>query len=702
MKHNYSLRLLFSLGIAASLVPTLCSAAPFTPGNIVVARVGDGSATLTSAATEVFLDEYTRSGTLVQSIALPTSVSGNNRILTASGNVTTELGMTMSTDGHYLVLTGYSAAPGTSAVASSQAIDITRVIGLIGADGSIDTSTSTGDAFSGTSIRTAVSADGTSFYSVGGDGGVQYQTFGNYQSTQLTTDPADIRSVNIADGKLYISTNSSPYIGLSQVGVGLPTTAQTVTVLSGFPASTAGASPNAFYFADLSTDVPGVDVVYVADDRTVGGGIQKWSLVGSTWVRNGTITSTATTTVRGLNGSSAGSTASLVASSNNRLFFLEDTAGYNMAPSITALRTATAMAGINTAFRGVAFAPVAAAPTIASFTPISGPVGTTVTVTGTHFNGATSVTLNGVDVPNFTVLEATTLAFEVPTGATSGLIAVTTPGGTATSTSSFMVVAPNPAPTLTNLTPATASAGSGPLTIALDGTGFSSSSLVSFNGSVLATTLVSPTQLTAVVPASILTTAGTYTVTVTNPAPGGGTSTASTFTVVAPAPTIASFTPAMGGPGTTVTITGTNFMGATAVKIGSLAISDYTVASATTITLVLPSSTSNLSGFLTVVTPGGTATSTTSFNSVLATIGSQALPGLAVFPNPATDYVQLELPQPGSATVTLRDLMGRVVVAPIELATRQALYLPASLAAGVYLLEVRQGAETAVRRFQKN
>ncbi|RZL16177.1 MAG: T9SS type A sorting domain-containing protein [Hymenobacter sp.] len=701
MKYYYSLRLLFSLGVAASLGPTLCSAAPFTPGNIVVARVGDGSATLSAAATEVFLDEYTRSGTLVQTIALPTSVSGANRILTASGTTTTELGMTTSADGHYLVLTGYGAAPGTSAVATSQAVDITRVIGLIGADGSVDTSTSTGEAFSGTSIRTAATADGTSFYSVGGDGGVQYQAFGSYQSTQLITDPANIRSVNIANGNLYLSTTSSPYVGLSQVGTGLPTTAQSAAALPGFPATTAGASPNAFYFADLSADVPGVDVVYVADDRTVGGGIQKWSLAGGTWVLNGTITSTATAAVRGLNGATTGSAISLVASSTTRLFFLEDNAGYNTAPSVAALRTAAATASTNTAFRGVAFAPVAAVPAITSFTPGSGPVGATVTVTGTHFNGTTGVMLNGAAVPNFVVVDAATLTFEVPAGATSGLIAVTTLGGTATSTSAFTVTVPNPAPTLASLTPAMAAAGSGPLTITVSGTGFSTSSVVSFNGTALATTLVSATQLTAVVPASSLTATGTYAVTVTNPAPGGGTSAAATFTVAAPAPTIASFTPATGGSGTTVTITGTNFTGATAVSIGSLAITGYTVVSATTITLVLPSSTSSLNGFLTVATPGGTATSTATFNLVLATLASQALPSLAVFPNPATDYVRLDLPQPGHTTVTLRDLMGRVVLASVELATRQPLYLPASLGAGIYLLEVRQGAATAVRRFEK-
>lgn len=612
MKNFYSARVLRLVGTALSLWPALASAAPFTPGNLVVARVGDGSAALTAAATEVFLDEYTTSGTLVQTIALPTSISGNNRILTASGSATTELNMTRSADGHYLVLTGYSAAPGTTPLVTSPTTDVARVIGLIAADGTVDTSTSTGDAFSGASIRAVATVDGTSFYSVGGNSGVRYQAFGTAMTTQLNTTPTNIRSINVANGDLYISSASTPYYGLSQVGTGLPTAVgQAATALPGFPGATPGSSPNGFYFADLSAAVPGVDVVYVADDRGTGGGIQKWSLVSGSWVQNGTIAGTASSAVRGLNGSTSGTTVSLAATSSSELFFITDNTGYNTAPVLTALPASIAAASTNTAFRGMAFAPVAPAPAIASFTPGSGPIGTTVTVTGTNFTGASSVILNGVGVAAFTLVDAATITFTVPAGATSGPIAVTTQGGTATSTSAF------------------------------------------------------------------------------------------TVTVPTPAPAIASFTPTTGGPGTTVTVTGTNFTGATAVSIGSLAIANYTVVSATTISFVVPTSANNVSGALTVVTPGGTATSTTNFNLLLATLASQALPGLTIYPNPATDYVMLALPKAGAATVALRDLRGRLVLAPTALVPQQPLRLPASLAAGVYLLEVHQGSETAVRRIVK-
>ncbi len=167
-------------------------------------------------------------------------------------------------------------------------------------------------------------------------------------------------------------------------------------------------------------------------------------------------------------------------------------------------------------------------------------------------------------------------------------------------------------------------------------------------------------------------------------------------------PTITSFTPTTGGPDTAVTITGTNFTGAMAVRIGSFAVTNFTVVSATSITLVVPGGTGSVSGFVTVVTPGGTATSAATFNLISATLAGQALPGLLVFPNPTTDRFTVVLPTAGPATVALHDLAGRLVLAPTALAADQQLRLPATLAAGTYLLEVRQGVVSAVRRVQKN
>src|SRR5207237_2872577 len=64
---------------------------------------------------------------------------------------------------------------------------------------------------------------------------------------------------------------------------------------------------------------------------------------------------------------------------------------------------------------------------------------TSVTLSGTNFTGATVVTFNGLSGAPFTVTPATAIQDTVPTGATTGSLSVTTPGGTATSTSVFTV-----------------------------------------------------------------------------------------------------------------------------------------------------------------------------------------------------------------------------------------------------------------------
>jgi uncharacterized repeat protein (TIGR03803 family) len=78
-------------------------------------------------------------------------------------------------------------------------------------------------------------------------------------------------------------------------------------------------------------------------------------------------------------------------------------------------------------------------PTVLSFTPTSGPVGTSVTITGNSLTGATKVTFGGVKATVFTVNSYTQITAEVPVGAVTGKIQVTTSGGTASSPTAFTV-----------------------------------------------------------------------------------------------------------------------------------------------------------------------------------------------------------------------------------------------------------------------
>jgi len=78
-------------------------------------------------------------------------------------------------------------------------------------------------------------------------------------------------------------------------------------------------------------------------------------------------------------------------------------------------------------------------PAIKTFTPISGPVGTSVVITGTSFLNASVVKFGGVAATVFTVNSDTQVTATVPSGAVTGKISITTPGGTGTSSGVFTV-----------------------------------------------------------------------------------------------------------------------------------------------------------------------------------------------------------------------------------------------------------------------
>ena len=79
-------------------------------------------------------------------------------------------------------------------------------------------------------------------------------------------------------------------------------------------------------------------------------------------------------------------------------------------------------------------------PKITSFTPTSGPIGTLVTITGSGLTQATTVKFGTVKATTFTVVSDSEVTADVPTGATGTVtISITTPGGTANSTTKFTV-----------------------------------------------------------------------------------------------------------------------------------------------------------------------------------------------------------------------------------------------------------------------
>jgi subtilisin-like proprotein convertase family protein len=81
---------------------------------------------------------------------------------------------------------------------------------------------------------------------------------------------------------------------------------------------------------------------------------------------------------------------------------------------------------------------VATAPIISNFTPNSGPPGTLVMITGTHFAGTTAVSFNNVDAANFSIVSDTQISAIVPEGADSGPIRVSSAAGVTVSSANFM------------------------------------------------------------------------------------------------------------------------------------------------------------------------------------------------------------------------------------------------------------------------
>ena len=257
--------------------------------------------------------------------------------------------------------------------------------------------------------------------------------------------------------------------------------------------------------------------------------------------------------------------------------------------------------GIVMALPALQAAPGAEQPTITSFSPASGGVGANVAITGTKFNGATSVKFNGVATP-FTVGSATQISTSVPAGATTGRIIVTTPAGSATSATDFTVQL---TPAITSFTPMSGAVGA---SVILTGANLTGATAVKFNGvTAPGFNVDSGTQIAVTVPAGA--TSGRIMVTT----PAGTATSADVFTVTMQ-PSITSFAPGTGGVGTSVIINGANLTGATAVRFNGVSATPFTVDSAIRITATVPAGAST--GPVSVTTPNGVATSATSFTVV--------------------------------------------------------------------------------------
>ncbi len=188
-------------------------------------------------------------------------------------------------------------------------------------------------------------------------------------------------------------------------------------------------------------------------------------------------------------------------------------------------------------------------PSVASIAPASAMAGGaafTLTVNGSNFISTSVVRWNGSGrSTTFVSSTELTVAISAADIANAGTANITVynpdPGGGASNGATFSIN--NPAPAISGLNPANATAGGPAFTLTVDGSNFVSSSVVQWNGSNRTTTFVSSSRLTAAIPSSDTASAGVAQVSVSNPGPGGGPSNAMSFTVTSPTPVITSLSP---------------------------------------------------------------------------------------------------------------------------------------------------------------
>ena len=235
-------------------------------------------------------------------------------------------------------------------------------------------------------------------------------------------------------------------------------------------------------------------------------------------------------------------------------------------------------------------------PKITSLSIVDGGGGDHVQVTGTNLLGPTAVKFGTYPALSLGTVTATGIDTQVPNVPfSSGTVSVTTPAGTAISTQIFQVTK------VTGITPTLAAAGT---TVTITGQGLGDAQTVDFpNHAGVVPTSATATSIKVVVPGDAI--AGQLTVHM----PDGMTPLTPLFK---PLPKITNLSVVDGIPGDPVHVTGTNLLGASAVKFGTVSAVAPTGVSATGLDTIVPNAFLT-SGAVSVTTPAGTAVSTQIF-----------------------------------------------------------------------------------------
>ena len=446
--------------VIAAIAPGAAQAINFTAGDLVLSVYGDGDGSgtyLDNGASPITLQQVTTAGVAAGQLVLPQTASGSNNPISGEFGSSSEGILQLSSNGQYLTIAGYgvnaatfnanaqsfgggtkscigqgtcyplaqtSSVPGFAGSAGSgvtTAVTVPRVVALIGANGSVDTSTGLTGVFNENNPRSVATVNGSSFY-ISGQGfnksdtttqGLFLANLGATTATPIDTS-FDTRTVSIQNGQLFLSADSTEGSGVhenvSSYGSpgSLPASASTATVLKGISSklSTTSAtqldtldgalggskiylSPESYYFANATT-------LYIADSGNPkgdnngaggmaqglsDGGLQKWILIGGTWTLEYTLSAgllnfvpdttactanevnCGTTGLIGLTGEVVGGSVELFAT-NSTLGDLDQTYLYGITDALASTTgagesfTVLDTAAPDTTIRGVAFAPV--------------------------------------------------------------------------------------------------------------------------------------------------------------------------------------------------------------------------------------------------------------------------------------------------------------------------------------------------------
>jgi alpha-tubulin suppressor-like RCC1 family protein len=238
------------------------------------------------------------------------------------------------------------------------------------------------------------------------------------------------------------------------------------------------------------------------------------------------------------------------------------------------------------------------APSVPEYSPDEGFPGETVMLTGGGYTQASGV-MFGSTPAEFTALDDAHIEATVPNGATSGKIVVVTPNGSASAATSFTVL-----PEIVDFSPSIGIPGD---SVILSGSGFAIATGVKFGTLPAVITSQSEAEIVCTVPA------GAKTGKITVETPRGDGASRISFLILR-RPVIGSFSPSESTLPAELTIVGVNFIRVTAVRVGDVPLSPFTITGSGEIAVTVPPGTP--SGSITVTNAAGSYTSATPFTAI--------------------------------------------------------------------------------------